>query len=233
MLTCEEIAVLAMARVSELTDDYAKSRALMYRRIGVRQQQLFLTATEANHDYFGVAASATIDGNGRADLRDIADPVPSFEQIQKIEVYATDGNAAAPAIGTEISIVPLGDLNADDPPRATIRDMVLRQVGTDLAHVTEILVHYGRLPDNLTEDDADTETEIPTPHDELLVVDLAQWLLNGARGLDEDDRQKAIAQLASEESGLLTGWATHIEHAIPTTSRFTRPPHAPREEDGK
>lgn len=233
MLTCEEIAVLAMARVSELTDTFPKSRALMYRRIGVRQQQLFLAATEANHEYYGVAASATLDTNGRADLRDIADPVPSFEQVQKVEVYTTDGNPAAPAIGTEISIVPLGDLNADDPPRATLRDMVLRQVGTDLAHVTELLVHYGRLPDSYDATDADTATELPTPHDELLVVDLAIYLLNAARGMDEDQRQKAIAQLANEETGLLTGWQTHIEHSIPVTSRFTRPPHAPREEEGK
>lgn len=229
MLTYEEIAVLAMARVSEFTDTFPKSRSLMYRRIGVRQQQLFAAATESNHDFYGTAASAVLE-SGMADLRDIDLPVDSPEQIQKIEVFAV-GAAPVYPVGTEISIVPLGDLDAEDPPRATLRDLLLKGVGSDLDTVTEILVHYARqpaLPD--ADEDGTTTTEIPSPHDELLVVDLALYLIRSARGVDQAARTEALTLFAGEEEGLLQGWQTHIEHSIPTSARFSRPPHAPREE---
>jgi hypothetical protein len=232
-LTCEEIAVLALARASEFTDAYPKARSLMYRRIGVRQQQLFALASELNQDFYGSAASATLDAQKRADLQDIAAPVPTPEQIQRVEVYATDGNAAAPAVGTEIAIVPLGDLNAEDPPRATLRDLLLTQVGTDLAHVTDILVHYARVPQSYAPTDGDTAVEMPAPYDELLVIDLTLWLVRAARGLNEQIRAEAVTLLTAEESGLVDGWQTHVEHAIVTSSRFARPPGAARDEDGK
>jgi hypothetical protein len=232
-LTLEEIAVLAMARASEFTDTYPKARSLMYRRIGLRQQQLFAIATDANQDYYGAAASATLDVNKRADLQDIAAPVPTPEQIQRIEVYATDGNPAAPAIGTEIALVPLGDLVAEDPPRATLRDLLFAQVGTDLAHVTDILVYYARVPASYAPTDGAIEVEIPAPYDELLVIDLTLDLIRSSRGLDAAIRTEAIQLLTAEESGLVSGWQTHVMHAVVTSSRFARPPGAVRDEDGK
>lgn len=233
MLTCEEIAVLAMARVSEVTDTFPKSRALMYRRIGVRQQQLTLAATEANQDYFGTVAVGTVDhGAGdRVDLADIADPVPSPEQIQKIEVETTDGDPAAPVIGKEIAIVPIGDVDAEDPPRATLRRQILKGVGADLMHVNSVRVYYARQPASYGPTSALIVTELPTPHDELLVVDLAQYLLTSARGIERTERDGALARLASEEAGLLEGFRLHVAHSIPMTSRFVRPPAAPRKED--
>lgn len=233
MLTCEEIAVQAMARVSELTDTYSKSRTLMYRRIGVRQQQLVLAATEANQDYFGTVATGTVDhaSGDRVDLADIADPVPTPEQVQRIEVEATDGNPAAPPIGKEIAVVPIGDVDAEDPPRATLRRQILKGVGTDLLHVDVVRVYYARQPMSYGPTHRNEITEIPTPHDELLVVDLALFLLNGARGIEKDERDRAVAQLASEEAGLLEGFRLHVAHSIPMTSRFVRPPAAPRKED--
>jgi hypothetical protein len=232
-LTLEEIAVLAMARASEFTDTYPKARSLMYRRIGLRQQQLFAIATDANQDYYGAAASATLDVNKRADLQDIAAPVPTPEQIQRIEVYATDGNPAAPAIGTEIALVPLGDLVAEDPPRATLRDLLFAQVDTDLAHVTDILIYYARVPASYAPTDGAIEVEIPAPYDELLVIDLTLDLIRSSRGLDAAIRTEAIQLLTAEESGLVSGWQTHVMHAVVTSSRFARPPGAVRDEDGK
>ncbi|MGH3428478.1 MAG: hypothetical protein ACRDQZ_13075 [Mycobacteriales bacterium] len=223
----------AMARVSEFTDTYPKSRMLMYQRIGLRQQQLFAIATESNQDYFGSAASAPLDGLKRADLADIADPVPTPEQIQRVEVYGTDADPSAPAVGTEIAIVPLGDLVAEDPPRATLRDLVFQGVPPDLAHVTDILVYFARVSASYGGGDAATQVELPAPYDILLDIDLALYLIRGARGLDQSIRSEAIQLLSAEESGLVEGWTTHVTHAIVVSSRFARPPGATRDEDGK
>jgi len=230
MLTCDAIADLAIERVSEFTKTYPKSRASMFRRIGVRQQQLVLVATDANQDYYGVVSTANVDhaSGDRVDLADIADPVPTPEQIQRVEVNAISGGG--PAIGTNIAIVPLGDLNAEDAPRATLRHQILKGVGADLALVNEIRVYYALMPKAYLATDGATATEIPAPHDELLVVDLAMWLVNAARGIDPTERDKALGQLANEETGLLEGWKLHVERSIPMTSRFTRPPHAARKE---
>ncbi len=226
MLTAEEVAVQAMARVSVVTDNFPTTRSLMYRRIGVRQQQLFADAASINNDYFGTCASVALVA-GAADLRDIASPVPTPQQIQKIIVHAV-GVGSVWAVGKEVAIVALGDIEAELSPRMTLRDGVLRAVGTDLNNVTEVMVYYARQAKMLGPSDANTATEVPSPFDELLVVDLAAYLLQGVAAVEGNARAAALASLGAEEESLLGAWTEHVESYAAVNSRFARPPAGPR-----
>jgi hypothetical protein len=231
MMTPEEIAVLAMARCSEITDSYPKARSVMYRRIGVRQQQLFTIAAGINPDYYGTDATTLLVG-GAADLADIADPVPTPEQITRVEVNSVAGGSPF-AVGREINVVPVADaLSAALPPRMTLRDGVLEGVAADLATVTGIRLYYSRQPKMIAPTDGAVPTEIPSPHDELLVVDLAMTLLKAATKISAAERGAAITSLANEEAGLLVGWQDHVENYGPVVSRFSRTPKGVESAEG-
>ncbi|HJX74917.1 MAG TPA: hypothetical protein VJ247_01090 [Gaiella sp.] len=216
-LSVTEVIELALARMSEYTDQFPQSRLSMIRRVGVRQQQLFALAAETNIDYYGACAE-TVLVNGACDLADIASPVPTPELITKIEV--DDPGTSTYATGDEINIVPSTDLAAELVPRMTLRDLVLEAVDTDLDGVASIMVFYSRLSTMYGAADADTLTEISSPYDELLVVDLAVYLLKQARGIDETVRAAALASLGDEEKTLLQGYLAHVTAYGPTRARM-------------
>lgn len=230
MLTCEEIAVQAMARASDITSSFPKTRSIMYRRIGVRQHQLFSRAAQINSEYFGTSAWATLDVDGAADLADFILPVPTPEQVQKVTVHAIDVGSPY-AVGDEIAIVSVADPEAELAPRMTLRGGVLRQVGTDLATVNEVRVWYSRQPAVLGATSELTATEIPAPWDELLVVDLARHLLRSSK--DTAERIAAITALDSEEVELLTGFDSHVAQYAARRERFGRPPQGTRSVEAK
>jgi len=216
-LSVTEVIEFALARVTEHTDQFPQSRLSMIRRVGVRQQQLLARAAGINIDYYGACAE-TVLVNGACDLADIASPVPTPELITKIEI--DDPGESAYASGDEINIVPSTDPDADLPPRMTLRDLVLEAVGTDLDGVTSIMVFYSRLSTAYGANDGDTLTEISSPHDELLVIDLAVDLLKKARGLDETVRAAALASLQGEEKDALQGYDAHVLSYGPTRARM-------------
>lgn len=225
MLTCEEIVVQAMSRVSDVTDSFPKTRSIMYRRIGVRQHQLFARAAKVNAEYFGTSSWATLDANGAADLADFISPVPTPEQIQMVTVHEIDVGSPY-AVGDEIALVSVADTGAELAPRMTLRDGVLRQVGTDLATVNAVRVWYSRQPDALGPTDKDTATELPTPWDELLVVDLTRHLLRSAKRTEE--RAAVLVALNEEETELLLGFDSHVADYAARRERFSRPPQGTR-----
>lgn len=220
MLTCEEIAVQALSRTADFTSA-TKTRSLMYRRVGVRQHQLFSVAGNHNPEYFGASAWSNLDANKAADLRDFIAPVPTPEQVQQVTIHTVAGGSPY-VVGREIAIVSVSDAGAELPPRMTLRDAVLRQVGTDLATVTAVRVWYSRQPVALGATSETTATELPTPWDELLVLDLARYLLRSAK--DSEARTKALQELADEETEMLAGFIAHVTNYSATRERFARPP---------
>lgn len=217
-MTVEELCIIALARAGEVTNAFPSTRGLMYRRVGVRQQQLAAAAAHISPDYFGAAAEGVLTG-GAADLRDMANPVPIAELIT--DVLIADKGTSLLATGQRVNIVKVKDsADAALPPRATLRGGVVRQVGTDLAGVVSVKVYYSRLPAALSNSDANTAIELMEPHTELLVVDLTAYLLKRAMG-DDEKRQEALKMLADEEKQLLAAWLDHVREYQPAQDRFT------------
>lgn len=220
-LSCEDVVRLALARVQEYARSHPAVRSVLYRRISTRQQELAILAARANPEYYGAVADAVLVG-GAADLNDIVSPVPTPEMIDRIVVSAV-GVGATVAVGDEISIVRVGDATAEEPPRVTLRNGVLRQVGNDLAGVTNISVYYAKIPDALAVNESGASfVVIPAPYDQLLVLDIAELVVERTeRGDANDPARAAVAEGLRREKGEWEAkWLAHVSAFGRTRTRF-------------
>lgn len=219
--TAEEIVQLALERADAfLPRGYGGPRSSLYRRVGMRQRQLFRVASGLNEEFYGVCATCPLDGGGSADLADIAAPVPLPAMIQRVTVN-NPGTGSWP-VGHLVSVVTLADAAAAIPPRVTIRSDVIGQVGLDLDGVRSLTISFARLPDMLGPADVNTLVELTPPHDELLVVDLMKLLVQ--RAGDPAARATAQAEIAADEAMLLADFGAMVSGYAPVVSRFTKPP---------
>ena len=220
-LSCEDVVRLALARVQEYARSHPAVRSVLYRRISTRQQELAILAARANPEYYGASADAVLVG-GAADLNDIVSPVPTPEMIDHVLVSAIGAGATA-AVGDEISIVRLGDESAEEPPRMTLRNGVLRAVGADLAGVTTITVYYAKIPDTLAVSESGASpVVIPPPYDQLLVLDIAELVVERTeRGDANDPARAAVAEGLRREKGEWEAkWIAHVGASARTRTRF-------------
>lgn len=220
-MNVEDCATYALARAAEFSEHYPKSRALIYRRIGLRQAALMAAASQLTQDLFGVCAVTTLT-DGAADVSAIVAPVPTPAAIQRVEV--TDPGTSGYAAGTPVDLVPLADPDAGLAPRMTFRDGVLRGWGSEMDLVTTITIYYARRPPLYAATDGALDVELPSPHDELLVIDAAKWLAGAATDLSPDARAAILQTLAAEEAPLVTAWLEYARSYSPTRSRFSAPP---------
>lgn len=229
MQTFEEIRQAALARLAEFTDQAPSGRQVPYRRIGVRQQELYAIAADLNPEYSGDCAIGDVD-EGACDLKQMedAEDVANAERITKVLVKArsTEADGSWP-VGTEVHIIAIGDPDAADAPRATLRRGVIRGYAGELDKVSQLEVYYPYRPEpTAAAEDGTREVEIPDPHSELLVIDLCRDYVRKAMALDMKDRTAIIAMLAEEEEPMLARWGTHVQEYAPVQSRFARPPQA-------
>lgn len=223
-MTAEEAVVQALARAMQFTDKAPSARSVLYRRLGVRQQQLYARAAALDADYAGICATGTLS-SGALDLADLSPTVSAAESITKVTIE--DKGTSSYAVGDDVNIVPSTDPDAGLAPRATIRDRVIRGVGTDLDGAVSLKVHYPKLPPALTATSKATALVMPEPHVELLVVDLALSMCRHVASTSEGAAQVAggIELLSKEEEGLLAAWDEHVKnYAGGLTSRFGVPP---------
>lgn len=227
-MTIEEIAVQAIARAGEFSNSVPGARSLIYRRIGIRQQQLFTRAARLNPDFYGVCATGVLNA-GVVDLADLVAPVEAADSVMRVEI--ADKGTSAYASGDEVNIVPVTDTDIDDAPRATLRNRVIRGVGSDLDLVVSLKVHYSRLPAAVVPTDGARDADIEEPHVELLVVDAAKYLVNKATSMAEVAQKAALAALDREEAMLLDAYDGHVmEYVGSGRARFGAPPfQAPTE----
>lgn len=215
--TVEDAAVLALARARQYTSEVNENRALIYARIGVRQQELFAIANRVNPDYFGVCAHAPVAA-GVVNLATIADPVPTPDLVQRIEIY--DAGISLYAVGEEVNPVTLHDQGATFPPRVIFRSNVLYGVGVDLVGVDELRIYYARIPASIPPTGKDIELEIPSPHDMLLVVDAERDIYRRSvkEGADE-----LMARATADEAPLLAAFQAHVAtYSGSVQTRFAR-----------
>lgn len=226
-MTVEEIVLAALARGMEFTNELPQTRSVHYRRITMRQQQLFVRAAEINPDYFGKSVSVNVVA-GVADLSGLD---PQAERVSGVRINGagTSGYAA----GRRVSIVPLDDSGyAGLPPRANIRDYTLTQVSTDLALVASVWIDYSKRPADLTA--AEDEPELPAQFHELLVIDDTKAMVRKLVQTDTAQRTAFLQVLNDEEAELVVDFERHVERfALGEESRFgrtARPWSAPKTE---
>lgn len=224
----EEAALAALARAQEHSNQVPTTRSVIYRRIGQRQQDLFAMAARVNPDYYGVCAKASLrdlDGEwvGVANIAAISGDTPPAEQLTRIEVY-NPGTSDYEA-GREVYVVPLSDPGVADPPRVTVRNRVIRQVGTDLVGVETLEVFYSRSPTSITGADGQRDLELPEQFQELLVVDAARDLFRRSTLLP--NRLALVSAMDAEEKPMLADYLAHVQRfAGPMVSRFDAQTHA-------
>lgn len=216
---------LALARCAELGAKVSGPKSLMIQRISQYQQRLYAMASDWNDDYFGTCVVGTL-ALGKLDLSDIVSPIETIERITLVEI-ANPGTSTWLA-KDEVSIVELSDrLDADIPPRATIRRKVLEGVSTDLDLVTSLRVHYSPVPLAISVSTGQaTVLSIPAPHDGLVPLDLTLYLLDR---LPAPDASVAAgrASVVAEQAMALAAFQQHITDYVGTLrSRFGSEPFA-------
>ena len=222
-MTYDEIIENAKSRSLDFGATFPTTKRVLYRRIEIRQQELFSAAARVNPDYFGVSATGTLDAEGNVDIKDqqaSADVDPAAN-ITRVEVEDA-GTHPTLVSGDEVHIVSLNDVRAALPPRMTLRNFVLRQVGTDLAGVISVCAFYGYRPENKTTPLDGSETaELPDVFQELLVYDIVKFLLKQTLDMDVNTKTGALALLEAEESEMSASFVAEVtDYAGAQVSRF-------------
>jgi hypothetical protein len=229
----EDIAVMALGRAIEFSTKVPSARSVMYRRIGIRQQQLFVRAAKINPDWAGVMATAPLTAWGgllALDLADLITPAEAAELISRIEIAAK--GTSLYAVGQEVNIVTLADPNCADAPRVIVRNKIIQAYNNELVGVTSLNVYYSRVPLPIAPTDGDCDVELAEPHVELLVIDLTRHLLQKTIALATTERTAAIAGLDAEEATALSQFDQHVRrYSDATQARFAGSRFAPGAED--
>lgn len=226
----EDVRQAALARLGEFTDKFPHGTQVPYRRIGVRQQELYAIAAHENPEYAGECAVGDVV-SGAINFATMSPPVKDPERITRVEINTLGASPPASyAVGMEITVVPIADPDGI-APRATLRNGVLKGVAGELDQVTKVEVFYPYRPEPTAANETGArEVEIADPYSELLVIDLARDYVRKALQLGATDRTAIIGLLNEEEAPLVASWLAHVREYAPIVGRFARPPAAPRTE---
>lgn len=222
-MTFDEIVDNAKARALDFGATFPSTKRVLYRRIEIHQQELFSQATRMNPDYFGVSAKGTLDSLFRVNLKDldVAVDVDPASNVTRVEIEDA-GTHPTLVASDEVNIVSLSDIDAALPPRMTLRNFILKGIGTELQGVVSVCVSYGYRPESKTIPlDGTEEAELPAVYQELLVIDLVKWMVRMTLGLETQVKAAALAAL-SEEEGEMNGvfMAEVTDYAGVQVSRF-------------
>lgn len=209
-MTYDQIVDAALERASLFGQHGGMARETLLRRIGLRQSQLFQRAAVLNPDFYGVCVVGPLS-SGALDLEDLADPLNPVGVIERIEV-AVAGTGVHPA-GTTVNVVPLNDAASGLIPRVTVRDLVVRAVGTDLDGITSLRIYYGKLSKPILPTQGADVAQVRDPYSDLLVIDAARYILlfQQARGTDTSGGQ---AMLTAEEKALMEDYELHVNSIV-------------------
>lgn len=216
MNTFRTIMEGALARALDWNVTVPSAKSVMWARISNRQQELFSFAAQVDPEYYEVEAIGTLD-DGAIDLDAMLEDgvleVVKATRAKVEELIADPVSETPPAVGDDIKLIPA----SDDPDayapslRATIKNKVFKQVGTDLADVLTIHLFYSYRPNATAVDENGlTEVSIEAPFDALLEIDLARDLARKTVGMDPVAKAAIITGLDDEEKGMLLTFADHI-----------------------
>jgi hypothetical protein len=217
-VTIEETARAAIDRATTFASNVPENRAVLFRRIGIRQQQLFAKAAKTNPDYYGICVVGGLD-QGAVDILTVHPEAPPIEEITRIEIADPGESELEPR--QQVNIIRMDDPTSAFPPRAVVRDGVMWPHQDELEGVASVRIFYSKQAGAVGPADAEKELEIVAPHSELLVVDAAAFLLRQTIGLAAEVKAAALAILAEEEKELLADFAAHVAGFVtPLNARF-------------
>jgi len=222
-MTFQEIVDNAKTRAMDFGATFPTTDRVLFRRIEVRQQELFRGASRVNPDYFGVSAEGVLDAQFRANLKDLdvqvdVDPAANISRVE----IGDAGTHPTLVRGDEVAVVPLNDIEAALAPRMTLRNFILQGVGSDFVGVLTIVIFYGYSPESKAVPlDGFENAELPDPFQELLVIDLTKWMVRMTMGLEPQVKAGALAALSEEESEMQGAFTAEVtDYAGVQVSRF-------------
>jgi len=208
-----EILDTALGKFAEFNVAMPSTTSAAYGRMTRRQEQLFAKGAVLNREFFGADEALAVVAN-EVDTQDL-NPLPMRIHVVRVEAPGTSTWAQ----GTQVAVVHVDDLEAELPPRATLRDGVLEGVGTDWDGLTSIRIFHSKRPAELT-----VKTDIPQlpkQFHELLALDIAKWLMRKAMGLTDGARKQYIDLLTQEELELENDYERFLKDwAFAETHRF-------------
>jgi hypothetical protein len=222
-MTFQEIVDNAKSRGLDFSVTYPSTERVLFRRVEIRQQELFSAACRLNPDYFGVNSEGPIDTEFRANLKDldVAADVDPAANVTRVEI-GDPGTHPTLQNGDQVNIVSISDPEAELAPRMTLRNFILTGVGQDLAGVVTIVIHYGYFPETkavpLT---GFEEVELPLAYQELLVYDLTRWLISQTLEMDAAKKVAALENLGVDAGQMLEAFLAEVaDYAGAQVSRF-------------
>lgn len=222
-MTFDEIIDNAKARGLEFGSSFPTTNRVLYRRIEIHQQELFSQASRINPDYFGVSAKGPLDAEFALDLKglEVSVGVDPASAVTRVEIQDA-GTHPTLVTGDQVNLVSQSDREAALAPRMTLRNFVLRGIGTDLTGVVSVCVYYGYRPENFaTPMDGTEEAELPDVYQELLVIDATKWMLKQTLSMNVEARAGAIAALSEEEDEMSGAFMAEVaDYAGGQVSRF-------------
>lgn len=227
MSTFDDVVDAAQSRAVDFGSGYPGARSVLYRRISNRLHQLYAAAARWNPEYFGVSAVGTLASGGASFSTmgdpDASNPVFAPELVSRVEI--ADKGTSSYANDDEVNVVQLNDAaDAALAPRVTIRNLAIKQVGTDLTNVTSLRMFYSRRPYRRGAADGVELIDFPETFEDLLVIDLTKWMVRKSMNPPIAERTAAIATLSEEEAELYSNYeqeVTEFTSAV-ETGRFAR-----------
>jgi hypothetical protein len=200
--TAKQIIEAAYARSTFNDPDKLATNSELIAVIDRRLKQLYSVASRANPAYFGTSANAT--GVASAYTR------PTDAEL----VMRVEGVSGVVASGTEISIVPFEDRNAEMAPVVYLfGSSYISPGGAGNPAATDTIKFYyskrhPNLDPTLASDHATNtlDTSWPEQFNDLLVLHVAKYLAT------KDNRTAEIQVLNGEEAALIEVFMRHLGH---------------------
>ncbi len=216
-MTADDVIDAALARCTDLGAAIPSTRSVYYRRIGIRQGQIFSFIATAHPDYLGRTAIVALT-NGSYNLAGLS---PKAERI--VEIRVSNPGSSGLLARERVNMVLIDDVDAQLPPRVVVRDQIISGVESDLSGVVSLTLHYSRQP-TVTTILPETEMELPNQFQDLLVLDIAKQGIRQILDVEPQRRDGWLDLLSSEETSLLATLNDHVRHFVLGEQNRFRPP---------
>lgn len=214
--TCEQLITAAYSRSSWNDPDKLATNSELIGVIDRRMKQIYSMAARANPLYFGTISSSVAPTTDSASVYSWARPSDA-ELIFRVEAGTAIGTPGTTiTTGTEISVVPFEDKQAELAPRIYEfgqRYYTAGLTGDPVAAATNahsLTFYYSKRHRDLTTLNNSTtgtlESQWPSQFDDLIVLHIAKYLAT------KDNRDGEVQLLATEEAALLDGFFKHLQH---------------------
>ncbi len=223
-MTWDEIIEQGRARALDFGADWPSATSVLYRRIQVRQQEIFSTANRINPDYFGQNTVGALDANGDVNMASldvegsVVDPTAA---VTRVEIQ-NPGSHPTLVRGDEVAIIPHNDPDAGIAPRMTLRSFILHAYCGDMDGVSSVCIYYGFRPalKPMPMDGSET-SDLPSVYDELLVLDVTKFLVKLTMELATERKVAALGVVQEEIDAMLTTFIAEVaDYAGAQVSRF-------------